>query len=382
MTRSLLLRWRRVAALTRKELLQLRRDKIMLFFILYAFSFNIYISGTGMGMQLEHAKLGVRDLDRTETSRELISRFQEPYFTKVPVEDPRLAEEQLDQGPLMMLLEIPPDFQTSLKRGLGGELLLQIDTTNSVLGLLGYGYSAQIVQNYGMELALSDMHQTVEALENLPTIKQESRVWYNPNQNDSWFISLSEMLNLITLWAILLPASAMAREKERGTIEQLLVTPLSTVEIMLPKILSMVVVVLGGTTFTLFFMINGVFGLPMRGSLLFFYLVTTLHVLTTSGLGLLLATVARNLSQVAMLTLVTFVPMLLLSGVWTPPEAMPWWMRLLTQLSPLHHYVETSFGILLKGATPQMLAPSCLYLVVLGTAILGVGTSRFRRQFD
>ena len=134
--------------------------------------------------------------------------------------------------------------------------------------------------------------------------------------------------------------------------------------------------------FTLFFMINGVFGLPMRGSLLFFYLVTTLHVLTTSGLGLLLATVARNLSQVAMLTLVTFVPMLLLSGVWTPPEAMPWWMRLLTQLSPLHHYVETSFGILLKGATPQMLAPSCLYLVVLGTAILGVGTSRFRRQFD
>jgi ABC-2 type transport system permease protein len=154
-------------------------------------------------------------------------------------------------------------------------------------------------------------------------VQNDIRVWYNPNQEDSWFMGISEMLNIATVFAVLLPAAAMVREKERGTVEQLIVSPLSPFGILLPKVVSMTGVILCGVALSLFLVLIPVFAIPVKGSLLLFFALSGLYVFTTAGLGLFAATIARNLAQAGMLSILILAPMLFLSGAWTPPEAMP-----------------------------------------------------------
>jgi ABC-2 type transport system permease protein len=161
----------------------------------------------------------------------------------------------------------------------------------------------------------------------LPQVQNDIRVWYNPNQEDSWFMGISEMLNIATVFAVLLPAAAMVREKERGTVEQLIVSPLSPFGILLPKVVSMTGVILCGVALSLFLVLIPVFAIPVKGSLLLFFALSGLYVFTTAGLGLFAATIARNLAQAGMLSILILAPMLFLSGAWTPPEAMPGWLR-------------------------------------------------------
>jgi ABC-2 type transport system permease protein len=143
----------------------------------------------------------------------------------------------------------------------------------------------------------------------------------------------------------------------------------------------MTLVILGGSAIALFGILGPVFHVPMRGSLLTFFLITALYVFTTAGLGLLAATVARNLAQVGMLTVVILMPMLLLSGAWTPPEAMPDWMRILAYISPLHYFLDAAYGILLKGAGMDLLWDSVLAMATLGVCVFALGMGRFGRQF-
>jgi len=196
------------------------------------------------------------------------------------------------------------------------------------------------------------------------------------------WMSISELLTDITLFAIFLSGAAMVREKERGTVEQLLVSPLTPFQIVFPKMLAMTAVILAGTALSLFLILKCVFQVPMHGSLLLFFAVTTLYVFTTAGLGMFIATLARNMAQVGMLTALVFLPMIFLSGAWTPPEAMTYWMRGLMYISPLHYFLDASFGILLKGAGISMLWDSVLFIALIGSINFTLGMWRFRRQFQ
>jgi ABC-2 type transport system permease protein len=370
---------RRLRVMTWKELLQLFRDTALMVFFLYSFTGDIYIAASGVSMQLKNAAIATLDGDRSDASRELLSRFQPPYFR--PIGELAAARDSitlLDDAGAMAVLDIPPRFQERLQRGEQVSVQLQVDTTNSVLGFLASSYGAQIVGKYGLEAAARR-----EGLGGIagPVLQADTRIWYNPNQNDAWFMGISELLTVVTLFAILLPAAAMVREKERGTIEQLMVTPLSAFQILFPKVIAMTLVILGGSAIALFGILGPVFHVPMRGSLLTFFLITALYVFTTAGLGLLAATVARNLAQVGMLTVVILMPMLLLSGAWTPPEAMPDWMRILAYISPLHYFLDAAYGILLKGAGMDLLWDSVLAMATLGVCVFALGMGRFGRQF-
>jgi ABC-2 type transport system permease protein len=370
---------RRLRVMTWKELLQLFRDTALTVFFLYSFTGDIYIAASGVSMQLKNAAIATLDGDRSDASRELLSRFQPPYFR--PIGELAAARDSitlLDDAGAMAVLDIPPRFQERLQRGEQVSVQLQVDTTNSVLGFLASSYGAQIVGKYGLEAATRR-----EGLGGIagPVLQADTRIWYNPNQNDAWFMGISELLTVVTLFAILLPAAAMVREKERGTIEQLMVTPLSAFQILFPKVIAMTLVILGGSAIALFGILGPVFHVPMRGSLLTFFLITALYVFTTAGLGLLAATVARNLAQVGMLTVVILMPMLLLSGAWTPPEAMPDWMRILAYISPLHYFLDAAYGILLKGAGMDLLWDSVLAMATLGVCVFALGMGRFGRQF-
>jgi ABC-2 type transport system permease protein len=374
--------FRRLLVMMVKELLQLSRDLVLLFFIAYAFTMDIYLAGSGVSLQLNRAAFAVQDSDHSFASRELLYRFRSPNFQLIgEVASSREGIKMLDDGKAIMVLEPAPHFQQSLLRGEATSVQLQVDATNSVIGFLASSYAAQIVGQYGLEAGLAREGLSAADIDNVPRIDSRHRVWFNPNQNDGWFMSISELLTVITLFAILLPAAAMVREKERGTVEQLLVSPLTSFQIMFPKVIAMTAVILVGTFISLFFILKPIFAVPFKGDLLLFFAVTTLYVFTTAGLGLFAATIARNLAQAGMMTILILAPMIFLSGAWTPPEAMPAWLRIGMNISPLHYYMDASFGIFLKGAGLATLWPSILSIAALGGIIFSFGLWRFRRQF-
>jgi ABC-2 type transport system permease protein len=368
-------------AMTLKELIQLGRDGLLVFAIAYLFLFDTYMAGN-VGMNLNNAVVVVHDADQSAASRELIYRFQPPYFKQGgEVADVRTGQRLLDTGGALVVLDIPPRFEHDLLTGRPTAVQVQVDAANTVLGFLAASYSSQIIGQYGFDQALARLGQSASALENVPIVQSEHRVWYNPNQKDAWFMPLSELLVVITIMSIMLPAAAAVREKERGTIEQLLVTPLSSLQILLPKVVAMTLVILLGTAASLGLVLHGAFDFPMKGSLTLFFTVTALYAFTTAGLGLYIATLARNLAQAALLAILVLMPMIFLSGAWTPPEAMPPGLRQAMYFSPLYHFIEMGYGILLKGAGLAVLWDSLLGLTLLGAAIFAFGVHRFRRQF-
>ena len=367
---------RRLFLLTQKELLQLSRDAVLLIFVAYAFTGDVYMAGSGVTLQLYRAPVVAYDGDHSQASRGLLQRLRMPYFRYLgELRRPQDAYQQLEDGTAMVSLSIPEHFERDMARGRTVHLQLLVDTSNSLEGQLAAGYVERIVEGYCRE-------RGAHAHAFGPRVEQRLRLWFNPNGEDGWFMGLMELLANVTLFAILLPGAAMAREKERGTIEQLIVCPLSVAEIMAPKALAMGLVILLGTTVALFAVLGAIFHIPMRGSLTLFFAVTVLHIATTAALGLLAATLARNLVQMGMLTVLLYVPILFLSGVWTPPEAMPSWMQTITHLSPLHYYVEAAFGILFRGETAWQLRESIGGLSLLGLVLGALGLTQFRRQFD
>jgi ABC-2 type transport system permease protein len=219
------------------------------------------------------------------------------------------------------------------------------------------------------------------AIAEAPVILNDTHVWFNPNQNDAWFMSISEMLNMITVFSILLPCAAMVREKERGTVEQLLVSPLTPSQVMLPKVVAMTGVILLATALCIATILVPIFHVPIKGSLLLFFAITTLYIVSIAGLGLLVATVTRNLAQASMLAILLLAPLIFLSGVWTPPEALPTFVRYGMRLSPLYYYIDASYGVLLRGEGIDLLWHSVLGIFILGSIVFSFSLWRFRRQF-
>ncbi|HXF93023.1 MAG TPA: ABC transporter permease [Nitrospiraceae bacterium] len=374
--------WRRLAVMTRKELWQLFRDLPLMAFVVYSFTLSVYLTGSGIQTQLRNAGLLVYDEDHRASSRELIRRFHPPYFRF----DGELfgADEgvrRLDRGESLLVLDLPPRFHESLHGGESVAVQLLVDTTNSAQGLSAAGYATRIIGEFGREAALARIGAANDSSPNRPMVLNDHRVWYNPNQTESWFESVSHLLRMITIFAIMLPAAALVREKEHGTVEQLLVSPLTPFQIMLSKVLAMTAAILVATAVALFGIMRPVFGVPVRGSVTLFFALTALFVFTTAGMGLLAASLARNQAQVGMMTLLAVAPMLLLSGITTPLEAMPVWVRALMALSPLRYFIDIAHGILFKGAGLPILWPMAVSMAMLGVALFGFGMWRFRRQF-
>ncbi len=374
---------RRVAVMTHKELLQLFRDIPLMGFLIYSFTLSVYVTGNGIQTQLKNAGLLVSDTDRSVSSRELLSRFHLPYFRFDGVlVHPDEGFQRLDRGQSMVVLDIPARFHEALIAGEPAVVQLLVDTTNSPQGLSAAGYAARIVGEFSQELVMRRTGRIGPSSASVPMIRSDHRVWFNQDQNEAWFESISHLLRMITIFAVLLPAAALVREKERGTVEQLLVSPLTPVQIMLPKVVAMTLVILGAAAVALFGVMLPVFGVPIRGSMALLFFLTALFIVTTAGIGVFAATVTKNQAQVGMMTLLVVAPMLLLSGIFTPFETMPAWVRDLMAFSPLRYFIEIATGILLKGIGLDLLWPQALSMMLLGGSLFGLGMWRFRRQFQ
>jgi len=378
------LRWiRQLHVMSIKELRQLARDRVLSVYVVYIFSLNILLVGGQPSMELHRAALLVRDGDRTTASRELIARFRPPTFLlSGHVRDDRQAQRRLDDGAAMLVIDIPEDFSRTLTRGeTPATVQVLVDTSRSQTGYLAAAYAQRIATRYGGEWSERNLTRRGKDPARLPAIHNERRVWFNPDLDEAWFRTISELLTMMTVACLLLPAAALVREKERGTIEQLLVSPLSPLQVMLSKVTAMILVMLSGTLIAIFGVMQPVYHVPMEGSLLLFLVLTAVYAFTNAGLGLALATFARNSAQVGMLVLLAVIPIVMLSGTWAPIESMPAWLRTLMTISPLRHYIDIAYGILLRGEGLDLLWDSALTMAVLGAGLFAISVRRFRSQF-
>jgi ABC-2 type transport system permease protein len=373
---------RQVRVLIVKEWRQLVLDRTLFFFLLYIFTVPILIAGGEVTSELRNALLAVRGKGHGHAAREWIDRFRQPYF--VPAREAhsdREALELLDRGEVSAVLDIPPDFEEILATAREpATAQLIVDTSKSRLGYLIASYSARITAGYGQEWAEANLARLGSSAD-LPGVENDYRIWFNPALTAAWLSTIGDFISWMTIACVMLPATALVREKERGTIEQLLVSPLSPVQIMLAKVVSMQVVMLAGTALSLFGIMQPFFSVPVNGSLLLFFVLTGLQTYATSGIGLVVGTYARSAAQVGMLVFLLVLPMIMLSGTHSRFESMPAWLQTVMSLSPMHYYADITLGILLRGAGLNLLWRPVGSLALIGTALFAVGVWRFRRQF-
>ncbi len=369
-------------ALLRKEYLQFFRDRSLIYIVLYVFTLEIYLAGTGFNIEVRNYPTAIFDRDRTQWSLQLAEKFRMPHFrVDYLLHSEAEMVDLLNRGAVSLVVVIPHGFAQALLEKNRASVQAITDGTLSNTSLLALGYADQMAHIFALELGqrLGKINPQEEHLQ--PQVTMKPQVLYNPNQKGEWFASLIELFSVITLVSILLPAAAMVREKEYGTIEQLLVTPINPVEIMSAKIISMSSIILTASLASLFLIIFPVFNLPWRGSLLLFLGATNLYVFCATGFGMFIATICRNLPQTILLVIMIIAPILFLSGSWTPLEAMPPVLGFITYLSPLKHYLNIAYNILLKGAGLANLWQDFLNLNILGFGLFAICAFQFRRHF-
>jgi drug efflux transport system permease protein len=371
---------RRLGALVRKEFLQFLRRKPLIILIIWTIAVEIAICAYGITYDVAHLPLAVQDLDGSPASRELTARFgQTPYFDdRYRPRSARDLDDLLESGQVAIGLVIPSDFSRQLGQGLPASVQLLLDGSNSNSALIALGYATRIVHAHSHELEVKRLRRVLGDSGSMPVLRNQRRVWYNPALRSLDFEVVSMLTTAVMMIAIMLPAAGLAAEKEAGTIEQLLVMPFRSWELMLAKVVPTLVVSLASLALALW--LPWWFEVPIRGSLLLFFTLSALFLMGSLGLGLLLGTLAANLQQALLLSFFTVVPVLVISGGLVPMESMPRVIQVVALLSPLRYYHEIGLGIFLKGVGIEVLWPQVAAMGVLGLAIFGLGVWRFGRQ--
>ncbi|HZT75487.1 MAG TPA: ABC transporter permease [Vicinamibacterales bacterium] len=373
---------RRLLGLIRKEFAQISRDVPLGFILVWAFTAAIYSAGRGRATETTDVATAVYDLSRTPSSREFLSHLQRPYFKTVAYLD-READvtRWLDRGKAAIVVVIPPDFERAVDGSGQAHVQVLTDGALAMPATVSIAYIAAISSRYSIDvLQRRNARAGGEVAAAAPTLDERLRVTFNPNMLSAWFASLLELLNMCTMVSLLLTAANLVREKERGTIEQLLVSPARPVEIFLAKIIPTVILVLAlsGVSFTL--VLKPVFHLPIRGNLVLFYAVTALYAFAMTSMGIAIALVARTIAQAIMMMILILQPMIFLSGAWNPPEAMSPWMRWISLLSPLRYYIDFAFGVILKGNGARVLAWDIAGIAALGVLLFAFSLLWFERS--
>jgi ABC-2 type transport system permease protein len=366
-------RLRNITQLGFKELRSLLRDPIMLVLIVYAFSFSIYTAATAMPETLNKAPIAVIDEDRSQLSQHIIDALYPPYFMPPAMIIPAELDARMDAGLDTFALHIPAAFQRDVLAGRAPVIQLSVDATRMSQAFTGSGHIQVIVQEQVNEFVRR--HRAVAS----PPVELALRARFNPQLNKAWFGGVMQIINNITMLSIVLTGAALIREREHGTLEHLLVMPVTPFEIMAAKVLAMAAVVLVASAFALNVVVRGLMGVPIEGSLPLFFTGAALHLFATTSLGIFLATLARSMPQFGMLLLMVLLPLQMLSGGSTPRENMPELVQFVMLAAPNTHFVMLSQGILYRGAGLAVVWPQLVSLAVIGSALFMLSLARFRK---
>jgi len=357
-----------------KELWSLLREPALLVLIVYTFTLSIYVAATAMPESLHNAAIAIVDLDGSPLSARLAASFYPPHFHAPELVDSARADTGLDNGNYTFVLVIPPDYQRDTLAGHAPAAQLNVDATRMSQAFTGNGYVQQIVAGEVGDFVRR--RQPASAAQ----VGLALRTRYNPNLEQSWFGALTEIINNVTMLSVILTGAALIREREHGTIEHLLVMPVTPAEIVLAKIWSMGLVVLLAALAALLLVVQGALQVPIRGSVTLFAVVTALHLFATTSMGIFLATLARSMPQFGMLLVLVLLPLQMLSGGTTPRESMPQLVQDLMLAAPTTHFVAAGQAILYRGAGVAVVWPQMLALAVIGTLLFAASLHRFRRS--
>lgn len=355
-----------------KELWSLARDPMMLLFIGFAFSVAIYSAATAMPETLNKAPVAIVDEDQSPLSARIVGAFQPPYFLPPTMVTQREMDSRMDTGLDTFALNIPPEFQRDVLAGRSPTIQLNVDATRMSQAFNGSAYVQAIVNQEVQAFA-----QRYRANTTLP-LELAVRVRFNPELNKSWFGSVMKLIDQVTLLAIVLTGAALIRERERGTIEHLLVMPVTPLEIMTSKVWSMGLVVLVACAVSLLVVVQGLLAVPIEGSRLLFLCGAALHLFAATSLGIFMGTFARSMPQFGLLMMLVLLPLQMLSGGMTPRESMPLAVQHLMLAAPTTHFVMLAQGILYRGAGLDVVWPQFVALAVIGAAFFGIALARFR----
>ncbi len=356
-----------------KELRGLARDPMLVLLVVYAFSLQIYTGSSALPETLNNAAVAIVDEDQSPLSGRISTAFYPPYF--VPPKQISIAEmdQRMDAGLDTFALNIPPDFQRKVMAGQQPALQLNVDATRMSQAFTGSGYIQTIVTS-----EVDEFMNRYRAASNVP-VDLTLRARFNPQLNKSWFGSINNIITSITMLSIVLTGAALIREKEHGTIEHLLVMPVTPLEIMVSKIWSMGLVVLVATAFSIFVVVKGLLAIPIEGAMTLFLLGTALQLFATTAMGIFLATVAGSMPQFGLLLILVLLPLQVLSGAMTPRESMPDIIQYIMLLAPNTHFVILAQAVLFRGASIDVVWPQLLSLLAIGMVLFFLALRRFRQ---
>jgi ABC-2 type transport system permease protein len=355
-----------------KELRSLVRDPMMLFLIVYSFTFSVYTAATAMPETLSRAAIAIVDEDRSALSARISGAFYPPYFLPPVMIDRYEMDARMDAGLDTFALDIPPEFQRDVLDGQSPAIQLNVDATRTSQALTGSGYIQTIVAGEVQAFVAGNREPT-----RLP-VDLTMRARFNPELDKSWFGAVIQVINQVTMLSIVLTGAALIREREHGTIEHLLVMPVTPLEIMASKVWAMALVVLVACALSLAFVVQGLLAVPIEGSVPLFLAGAALHLFATTSMGIFLGTVGRWMPQFGLLLILVMLPLQMLSGGSTPRESMPELVQTLMLAAPTTHFVLLAQGILFRAAGLSVVWPSFLALVAIGGVFFSVALARFR----
>jgi len=375
----------RLWALVIKEINQILKNKQLIFLLLFPPTVQLLVFGFALNPDVQNLKLGIVDYANTNTSRELVSAFTENriFVAKYYGISQESLGEQVQEGQVTAGLVIPPDFDRDLRQGQTAEVQVLIDGVDANTAGIASGYIRQIVNQYSRQLAppIGSSQSSRASPSQSPLIEPQVKFLYNSGLVSSWFFVPGVLATVLLLTSTLVSSATVVREKDTGTLEQLLMTPAAGWEILLAKVVPLFVLLIGDVILALS-VGRLIFGVPFRGNFLFFLVISSLYVFVGIGIGILLATISRSQQQAQLTSFFINLPLIQLSGALAPIDSMPLAFQYLSLLNPLRHFVAIARGVLLKGIGFSVLWPNVLALSIFAIVLLTVSVNRFRAQLS
>jgi ABC-2 type transport system permease protein len=357
-----------------KEIRSLLSDKVMVLFVVYAFTLAIQVQATGTSSEVNNASIAFVDEDQSALSKEIFNAFYPPRFQFPQYVDASQVQDAMDRGRYMFVVSIPPRFERDLRSGRNPAVQVNIDATAMQQAGIGAGYIRTIVTD-----RVSSFLKRTEEEGNKP-VQLIVRRLFNPNAVSSWFKSVVAIINQISLLTVILTGAAVIREREHGTLEHLLVMPLTAFEIAMAKVWANSLVILIATAGSLFLIVQTLLKVPFAGSIPLWFFGVVLYLFFATALGIYLGTVSRTMAQFALLIILVIVVLMLLSGGSTPVESMPKWLQVLTYFLPARHFVSFSQVIIYRGGGLEAVWRQFTMVTVVGLTFFVYSLSLFRKS--
>jgi ABC-2 type transport system permease protein len=356
-----------------KELRSFLSDYVLLGLVIYAFSLAVIAQAQSNSQEVHNAAVGIVDEDHSELSRRIAHALLPPYFqTPQPIAERDIVP-LMNSGRYTFVIDIPPNFQRDVLGRRQPAIQLDVDATAMVQAGLGADYAGQIITT-----EINDFLSRAEGTA-LSPVNLVVRIAFNPNVTTAWFTSVMGIINSISMLAIILSGAAIIREREHGTMDHLLVMPLTPFEIAMAKVCANGLVIIVAVSLSLYLVVRALLGIPIVGSIPLFLLGAAIYLFFATAIGIFLGTVARSMPQLGLLYLLVYLPMMLLSGSNTPLESMPPWLAAIMQASPATHFVSLAQAILYRGAGFAVVWRQFLIVALIGGLFFWLALLRFRK---